>query len=102
MEKSEWEVLFASLVTDDSGTLAESNTVVPTLDEYMAIDTDSEDGVSVAPSVYSLTSSLRAESFRRVHGRSLAAHSEIYQLPVDEEEATRLRKSEFHLAFNLR
>ncbi|KAF8605489.1 hypothetical protein BDV93DRAFT_554853 [Ceratobasidium sp. AG-I] len=90
MDKSEWEALFESLATGGSSAPAEFNTAVPTQDEYLTIDTDSEDHVSVAPSVYSLTSSLRTESFRRVHGRSLNAHSDIYHLPADEEEVARL------------
>ena len=99
MVKIEQEALFTSLATDNSSAPAESNTVMPTQDEDPAIGTDSEGRLSVAPSVYSLTSSLRAKSFRHIHGRSLTAHSEIYHLPVDEEEATRLRKSEFHTSF---
>ena len=99
MDNREWEVLFASLVADDPSALAESNTEMPTQDEDITIETDSEDHVSVAPSIYSLTSSLRAQSLRQVHGRSLNAHSDIYHLPADEEEATRLSKSEFHSSF---
>ncbi|KAF8531256.1 S-adenosyl-L-methionine-dependent methyltransferase [Gautieria morchelliformis] len=47
---------------------------------------------SPAPSVYSLTNSLREQSFRREYGREVNNHSEIYRLPADEEEFLRLEK----------
>lgn len=45
---------------------------------------------SPAPSVYSLTSSLREQSFRREYGRELNNYSEVYRLPADDEELERL------------
>lgn len=47
---------------------------------------------SPAPSVYSLTSSLREQSFRLEHGRSVNCYSEVYGLPADEEEVHRLER----------
>ncbi|KAJ1302641.1 hypothetical protein OPQ81_002958 [Rhizoctonia solani] len=61
-----------------------------TNDGYTETGTDGR--VSPAPSLYSLTPSLRDQSFRHIHGRSLNAHSEVYSLPADQEEAQRLYK----------
>ncbi|KAF8580131.1 S-adenosyl-L-methionine-dependent methyltransferase [Ramaria rubella] len=47
---------------------------------------------SPAPSVYSLTSSLREQSFRQEYGREVNSYSEVYRLPADEEEVLRLDK----------
>ena len=99
MGNIEWEALFTSLAADGPNAPAEPNAVMPSQDEHLTIDSDSEDHISVAPSIYSLTSSLRAQGLRQVHGRSLNAHSDIYHLPADEEEATRLSKSEFQSSF---
>jgi hypothetical protein len=45
---------------------------------------------SPAPSVYSVTSSLRAASYRQEYGRGLNNYSEVYRLPADDEELDRL------------
>lgn len=45
---------------------------------------------SPTESIYSLTPSLLESSFMNVHGRTLNSHSEVYQLPADEEEIYRL------------
>src|SRR6266436_7611027 len=45
---------------------------------------------SPAPSVYSVTSSMRAASFRQEYGRGLNNYSEVYRLPADDEELDRL------------
>ena len=45
---------------------------------------------SPAPSVYSVTSSIRAASYRHEYGRGLNNYSEVYQLPADDEELDRL------------
>lgn len=66
----------------------------PSLTNDGCTETGSDGRVSPAPSLYSLTPSLRDQSFRHVHGRSLNAHSDIYSLPADEEEAQRLCKYE--------
>ncbi|KZT58298.1 S-adenosyl-L-methionine-dependent methyltransferase [Calocera cornea HHB12733] len=55
--------------------------------------------LSPAPSVYSLTDSLREASFKNVHGRSINNHSEVYMLPADEEEIERLESQ--HNIFRL-
>lgn len=48
---------------------------------------------SPAPSVYSMTSSLREAAFRQEYGRGLNNFSDVYQLPADEEELQRLGAS---------
>jgi hypothetical protein len=53
---------------------------------------------SPTPSVYSVTSSLRAQSVRYEHGRGLNNYSEVYRLPADEAEVERLGQR-FHLKF---
>jgi len=45
---------------------------------------------SPAPSLYSVTSSIRAASFRHEYGRGLNNYSDVYQLPADDEELDRL------------
>jgi hypothetical protein len=45
---------------------------------------------SPAPSVYSVTSSIRAASYRQQFGRGLNNYSDVYQLPADDEELDRL------------
>ncbi|KAA1471411.1 hypothetical protein DENSPDRAFT_799321 [Dentipellis sp. KUC8613] len=52
---------------------------------------------SPAPSVYSITSSLRAQSFRHEFGRGVNNYSDIYRLPADDEEFDRLDKQ--HIMF---
>lgn len=47
---------------------------------------------SPAPSIYSVTSSIRAASYRQEFGRGLNNYSEVYQLPADDEELDRLDK----------
>ncbi|PPQ99299.1 hypothetical protein CVT24_009167 [Panaeolus cyanescens] len=45
---------------------------------------------SPAPSVLSFTSSFREHLFKEEYGRNLNAYSDVYKLPADEEELTRL------------
>ncbi|KAI0715061.1 hypothetical protein C8Q76DRAFT_729407 [Earliella scabrosa] len=45
---------------------------------------------SPAPSMYSVTSSLRAASYRHEYGRGINNYSEVYRLPADDEEYERL------------
>ncbi|TFY78398.1 hypothetical protein EWM64_g5617 [Hericium alpestre] len=52
---------------------------------------------SPAPSAYSMTSSLRAQSYRHEFGRGLNNYSEVYRLPADDEELDRLDKQ--HILF---
>ena len=57
---------------------------------------------SPAPSMYSVTSSLRAASYRHEFGRGINNYSEVYRLPADEEEFQRLGQSFvmfFHRAY---
>lgn len=46
--------------------------------------------VSPAPSVYSMTSSIRAASYRHEYGRGINNYSDVYRLPADDEEFERL------------
>lgn len=46
--------------------------------------------ISRPPSVFSITSSIRALAYRQEYGRDLNNYSEIYRLPADEEELERL------------
>ncbi|KAF8506853.1 S-adenosyl-L-methionine-dependent methyltransferase [Russula emetica] len=45
---------------------------------------------SPAPSMYSVTNSLRTASYRQEYGRGLNNYSEVYRLPADDEELDRL------------
>jgi hypothetical protein len=45
---------------------------------------------SPAPSVASMTSSLREQAYRLEYGRGLNNYSEVYRLPADDEELERL------------
>ncbi|KAJ7170294.1 hypothetical protein C8R43DRAFT_876010 [Mycena crocata] len=47
---------------------------------------------SPVPSVWSITSSIRAQAFKEEHGRQLNNCSEVYRLPADKEELDRLNK----------
>ncbi|CAE6433597.1 unnamed protein product [Rhizoctonia solani] len=80
-------------MSDTASTLSrliDDNETMPSMTNDGCTDTGTEGRVSPAPSLYSLTPSLRDQSFRHVHGRSLNAHSDVYSLPADEEEAQRL------------
>lgn len=50
---------------------------------------------SPAPSMYSMTDSIRASSYRHEYGRSVNNHSDVYLLPADEEELQRLGMRDF-------
>ena len=56
---------------------------------------------SPAPSVYSLTSSIIAQSYREEHGRKLNNYSLVYALPADEVEIARLREILSHVVILL-
>ncbi|KAL4070503.1 hypothetical protein J3A83DRAFT_4094944 [Scleroderma citrinum] len=45
---------------------------------------------SPTPSVFSMTSSLRAQAYKQEYGRDLNNYSDVYRLPADEEELDRL------------
>ncbi|RDB28437.1 Secondary metabolism regulator laeA [Hypsizygus marmoreus] len=47
---------------------------------------------SPAPSVWSMTSSIRAQAFKQEFGRGINNYSEVYRLPADDEELERLEK----------
>ncbi|KAH0837931.1 S-adenosyl-L-methionine-dependent methyltransferase [Lanmaoa asiatica] len=47
---------------------------------------------SPTPSVFSVTSSLRAQAYRQEYGRGLNNCSDVYRLPADDEELERLEK----------
>ncbi|KAG8712806.1 hypothetical protein FRC09_019433 [Ceratobasidium sp. 395] len=99
----------ASTIVSDSGSVlsaltsaqTHSRTSMSYLNTEGYTETGTDGRLSPAPSIYSLTESLRDQSFRHVHGRSLNAHSDVYSLPADEEEAERLYKQHrmfYHLA----
>ncbi|KAJ3559010.1 hypothetical protein NM688_g597 [Phlebia brevispora] len=44
------------------------------------------------PSVFSMTSSMRALAYRHEYGRGINNYSDVYRLPADEEELARLDK----------
>ncbi|THH19383.1 hypothetical protein EW146_g1781 [Bondarzewia mesenterica] len=54
---------------------------------------------SPAPSNYSVTSSIRAQSYRHEYGRGLNNYSEVYRLPADDEEFERLDKQHHMFKF---
>ncbi|KAJ7755057.1 hypothetical protein DFH07DRAFT_500073 [Mycena maculata] len=45
---------------------------------------------SPTPSVWSMTSSIRAQAFKQAYGREVNNYSEVYRLPADDEELDRL------------
>ena len=92
MAENEWDSLFTDQTMPDFAVVADSGAASLVQGVHSAHETDAEDQVSAAPSIYSLTSSLRDQSFRQLHGRSLNAHSDVYYLPADEEEVHRLSK----------
>ncbi|KAJ7292900.1 hypothetical protein C8J57DRAFT_1267514 [Mycena rebaudengoi] len=47
---------------------------------------------SPTPSVWSVSSSMRAQATRQEYGRELNNYSEVYRLPADDEELDRLNK----------
>ncbi|KAJ7492216.1 hypothetical protein FB451DRAFT_1551624 [Mycena latifolia] len=47
---------------------------------------------SPTPSVWSITSSMRAQVFKQEYGRELNNYSEVYRLPADDEELDRLNQ----------
>ena len=51
---------------------------------------DSIRSPSPTQSVMSVTSSVRAQSYRLEHGRGVNNYCEVYRLPADEEEIARL------------
>ncbi len=54
---------------------------------------------SPAPSVYSVSSSIRVASYRHEYGRGLNNYSEVYRLPADDEELDRLGIFSFEPSF---
>ncbi|KAF8433517.1 S-adenosyl-L-methionine-dependent methyltransferase [Boletus edulis BED1] len=85
------------IFSDDSDSDAESDRYSEmSLDASVASTKTSLDesmrSASPAPSVFSFTSSLRAQAYRQEYGRGLNNYSEVYRLPADEEELDRLDK----------
>lgn len=46
--------------------------------------------ISSGASIFSMSSSIRAQSFKHEYGRGLNNYSDVYQLPADDEELERL------------
>ena len=57
-----------------------------------SVSEGSQRSASPTPSVYSVTSSVRAAAYRELHGRALNNYSEVYRLPADDDELDRLGK----------
>jgi len=57
-----------------------------------ATDIQDHASISSGASVFSMSSSVRAQSFRLEYGRGLNNYSDVYQLPADDEELDRLGK----------
>ena len=55
-----------------------------------ATDIQDHTSISSGASVFSMSSSIRAQSFKHEYGRGLNNYSEVYQLPADDEELDRL------------
>lgn len=57
-----------------------------------ASESDGSPAVSPAPSLYSLTESIREAAIRIEHGRGVNTHSDVYRIAADEQETDRLGK----------
>lgn len=55
---------------------------------------------SPTPSVFSVTSSVRAQAYRELHGRAVNNYSDVYSLPADEKELDRLSASQVDISHN--
>jgi hypothetical protein len=55
-----------------------------------ATDMQDQASISSGASVFSMSSSIRAQSFKHEYGRDFNNYSEVYQLPADGEELDRL------------
>ncbi|KZT72959.1 hypothetical protein DAEQUDRAFT_722595 [Daedalea quercina L-15889] len=75
----------------DASSVMSTSTRFPASEATSATSHDWEmRSASPAPSVYSMTSSLRAASYRHEYGRGINNYSEVYRLPADDEEFERL------------
>lgn len=88
--------LFHSVHLEDSDDETESSLVsFPSFTSRTESSRTSADSVSFrsaspTPSVFSVTSSVRAQAYREVHGRALNNYSDVYRLPADTKELDRL------------
>lgn len=84
-------------VSDDGDSDTESDYTEMSLDSGIASTMTSADvsmrSASPTPSVFSFTSSLRAQAYRQEYGRGLNNYSDVYRLPADDEELERLGPS---------
>ena len=55
-----------------------------------ATDLQDHASISSGASIFSMSSSIRAQSFKHEYGRGLNNYSDVYQLPADDEELDRL------------
>jgi hypothetical protein len=77
--------------TDDISSLASFPAFSScTQSSHTSASEGSQRSASPAPSVYSVTSSVRAAAYRELHGRALNNYSEVYRLPADDDELDRL------------
>jgi len=88
-----------SHITSDADTLSSSDTDTASVMSFEPFSgtsassaTDMQDHASISSgvSVFSMSSSIRAQSFKHEYGRGLNNYSEVYQLPADDEELDRL------------
>lgn len=92
------DCLLQSLDLGDDDTDAASSVVsfpstcFPSLTESSctSLDSFSRRSGSPTPSVFSVTSSVRAQAYRELHGRAVNNYSDVYRLPADEKELDRL------------
>lgn len=85
-------------IMDDADSDGESDKYSDiSMDPFARSDASSRTSVDVSmrspsptQSVYSVTSSVRAQSYRYEHGRGVNNYSEVYRLPADDEEVERL------------
>ena len=93
--------LYEAIDTDDSDLSSFSSTpfsAAPTVSSFTSYDVSLRSG-SPTPSVWSVTSSIRANAYKQEFGRDLNNYSEVYRLPADAEELERLGADlrHFHL-----
>ncbi|KAF8603539.1 hypothetical protein BDV93DRAFT_544706 [Ceratobasidium sp. AG-I] len=71
MAENTWNGFFVDQPVADFAAVIESDATNSVQDEHTVSETDTEDQVSAAPSIYTLTSSLRDQSFRQMRKRHI-------------------------------
>jgi len=88
---------YPDVLSDDSDSDTESDRYTEmSINSSVASSRTSVDvsmrSASPVPSVFSVTSSMRAQAYRQEYGRGLNNYSDVYRLPADDEELERLNK----------